>query len=168
MLKDDLIYHEKHSLPKWTWFIMVPLVLLFWGIAFVQVGLGIEVGNRPMSDGGTIAMAIIFGLLFPVMFLLMRGEVKVTREAIMITFSPLYRKRIELSSIKKIEKVGLKPLREFGGWGIRWNGMKWGFILDGDGGVEITSPPNKIYVISSRHAGELYKILEENLKRDRS
>jgi len=163
MFREGVLYEEKHSMPKWSWIIIILLIFVFWGIVIVQLGLGIQVGNNAMSDGEAIVAALIFGFLIPAMLLLIRGEVKVTNESVIVSLTPLYRKSFEIKSIKKIEQLEIKPLREFGGWGIRWNGAKWGFIMEGNGGVEIITNQNKIFVVSSKNAPELFRILEEKL-----
>lgn len=168
MISNEILYHEKHTGPKWIWIIIITLFLLFWGIAFVQLVFGQEIGNNPMSDNVVLLNAFIFGLFFPIMLLLMRGEVTVSREAVIIKFTPFYKKTIEVKNISKMEQAEIHVIQNFGGWGIRWNGMKWGFILDGKNGIELFTNNGNIYVISSKNTTMLYQSIEENLNTNKS
>lgn len=164
-MSDNILYYEKHPMTKWSWLICAPFILLFLGIAYVQLIIEKPVGTNPMSDTGVIIFTIIFGVIVPVGLILIRGEVLVTAEAVRIRLLPLYKKTIKAESIQDIKLVEVKALQQFGGWGIRWNG-KWGFILRGNSGIEIMLKNGSSFVISSRQSTELFHSVQQLIKTD--
>ena len=80
-------------------------------------------------------------LLFGIPLLFGRMIITMDREALLVSYGyvNLLKKRILLSDIKGVEKVTFRPLRDFGGWGIRsgkFNGERTGcYNLRGNQGV---------------------------------
>ncbi|GGG13767.1 hypothetical protein GCM10010916_33360 [Paenibacillus abyssi] len=97
----------------------------------------------------------------------MKARIVITKHEMIISILPIYKKSIILESITYIKQIGIKPIQEFGGWGIRWNGKKQGLIMQGDEGVEIGISNGKSLVISSRNAEKIYNALNENWKLNR-
>jgi len=164
MPDQDIIFKEKQYFPKWTWIIVIVITLLFWGIFYVQIVLGKEVGTNPMSDIGVVIMTIIFGVIFPLLSLFIGVEILGTKKEIIIRINPFYKKRISLEDITKINHIEVNPVQQFGGWGIRWNGQKLGYIFEGNSGIEIYLKNGKSYVISSKKSEQLFGALEDILK----
>ncbi|MDF2668923.1 MAG: hypothetical protein K0R67_1229 [Paenibacillus sp.] len=160
----EILYKEIQRLPKWTWIFFLLPAFLFWGIAYVQIILGKTVGNNPMSDTGVVIMALLFGILLPALLLYMKAGIVVTRQEIIISLLPIFRKKISLDAISDIKMVGIKPIQEFGGWGIRWNGKKSGLILSGDKGIEIHFKNANPFVISTKNAEQLFNTVKSNIK----
>lgn len=119
---NQILYKEVQRLPRWTLVLFITPALLFWGIAYVQIVLGKTVGNNPMSDTGVIIMALLFGLLMPAMFIFSKAKIIVTKEQIILSLLPIFIKKIQFDEIEDIKQIGIKPIQEFGGWGIRLNG----------------------------------------------
>lgn len=164
MSDQGIIFKEKQYLPKWVWIIVIMISLLCWGIFYVQIVLGKEVGDHPMPDIGVVIMTIIFGIILPLLFLYISIEVQVTKKGILIDIKPIYKKTFSLDHIMKINLIEVKPIQQFGGWGIRWNGQKLGYIFEGNSGIEIDLKNGKSYVISSKKSEQLYSVIEGLLK----
>ncbi|XID94889.1 DUF6141 family protein [Paenibacillaceae bacterium WGS1546] len=158
-----IVYKEKQSLPKWTLVIILIFALFIWGIALTQFITGIPVGNQPVSDTGMIVFTLIFGVFFPLLLLSMKGQVMIDTCSVVIRLTPIYKKVIDFQQIQSVTLTKVKPIEQFGGWGIRWNGKKWGLILEGDEGVEIVLKSGQVIVIASKTPEKLLKAIEANL-----
>gem|GEM_PF-1306723 len=159
--KDNVVYKEEQSLPRWVWYIFSLPGFFVIVISFLQLVLRIEVGTKPMSNADLIVTAIIFGVLLPIIILFLRLRIEVTESEIIVKLLPFYRRRISFEHIKRIKRVQIQPLREFGGRGIRWNGAKWGIILQGTKGVELELKEGIPVVISTRYSEKFAAIVEQ-------
>jgi len=153
--KEKVIYQEVQSMPKWSWFIISIVAISLWVMAFLQLVLGMEIGSTPMPDLDLIIVAVVFGLVMPVAFMLLKLRIVVTDKQIDVGLHPFYKRRIPFGQIKRIKPADIQPLLEFGGRGIRWNGAKWGYILGGARGFELELEKGLPVVISTKDADKL-------------
>jgi hypothetical protein len=102
--------------------------------AFVVIGLWMQING--ISNA---AMAIIFAVTLPLLF--GRLLIKVSNNTLHISFGYLgiIKKDIPLSEIQEARVIEYKPLRQFGGWGIRsgkFEGKKTGcYSIKGNRGL---------------------------------
>jgi len=102
--------------------------------AFVVIGLWMQIIGVNHA-----AMAIIFALILPLLF--GRLLIKVSNNTLNISFGYLgmIKKDIPLSEIQEARVIEYKPLRQFGGWGIRsgkFEGEKTGcYSMKGNKGL---------------------------------
>jgi hypothetical protein len=85
----------------------------------------------------------------------------VTRQDITVRFGlPGIRVlRLRLDDIASIELRDFSPLREFGGYGIRFNGQMSAYYMRGSRGVLLTLNNNKKYLIGSDRPEQLMAVL---------
>ncbi|RIK23977.1 MAG: hypothetical protein DCC51_01845 [Anaerolineae bacterium] len=153
----NVLYHETQ---RWrdVWWVMAlvfGLAAIQWWIFFVQIVQGIPVGNNPGSDALVIVIWIIFGIGFPVFFLLLKMVVEVVPGAIIIVFRPFVNRRILMGEIAHLEPKVYRPLREYGGWGVRGIGGRIAYNVRGNAGVELTLIDGRRVMIGTQHPGEL-------------
>lgn len=160
-----VLYEEIQQFPKWRWYFVIILALLFWAFALVQLVLDIDIGNNPVSDYELTVLTAIFGVLFPIFFIIMKGRVQVTNLGVRVRVFPIYRKFFKFSDILKVERTSIKPIQEFGGWGLRYNGKKWALLLDGQEGIELHFAKRRPFVIGTKNADQLLSVLEKNLNK---
>jgi len=98
---------------------------------------------------------LLFGVGLPLFFLLLRLEVDVYPQTVVIRFAPLLERTIPKLEIAGIEVRQYQPLGEFGGWGIRGFGGRIAYNVRGNQGVELTLTDGRRVLIGSRRAGEL-------------
>ncbi len=122
-------YREVTGWPPWV-------LLLVWGCFLVGGGAVVReayqiltgTGASDKVPGDAVVLVVIAGLcgLVPVLFHLLMGVliVEITQEEIVAKFGPLgpFKKRIPFDDIVSMEPVTYSPIREFGGWGIRFGG----------------------------------------------
>ncbi|GIQ62754.1 hypothetical protein PACILC2_13220 [Paenibacillus cisolokensis] len=59
-----------------------------------------------MSDTGVMIMALIFGLLIPALFIFMKAGIVVTKQEVIISLLPIFRKKIALKILKASNRLG--------------------------------------------------------------
>ncbi|GFN30815.1 DUF6141 family protein [Paenibacillus xylaniclasticus] len=164
LAQDNLFYREVQALPGWVLAVITIPGLYILCIACLQLGFGMEIGSKPMSDTGLVVMAILFGLLLPIVFICLRMSLVLTQTHLMISFKPFCKRVIPIQQIRRIHPVQMKPLAEFGGKGIRWNGAKWGVIFEGTNGIELELQDGKPVVISIKDMEQFTAILNKLLE----
>jgi len=68
--------------------------------------------------------------------------------------------QLTLSGIASVEVHSFNPLKDFGGWGLRWNREMRAVFLRGDRGVKITNHDNSRYLIGSDQPERLAAVIE--------
>ena len=125
-------HYQETSLFAW-W---VHLLIWFCALAcIVPAVLPILTGGeRPLREVGYL---IAIGLAIPAFLYLLFGSLRtrVTSEAVEISWglSGIIRKVVSFSQIESMEPVTYRPIREFGGWGIRFGrGKKQAWTASGN------------------------------------
>jgi hypothetical protein len=143
----------------WLWFILVLVALLpVYGL-YVQVYMGQEFGNNPMSNTGLIVLAIaLLGMI--AFFGYMRLRSIYDQEGIRMSFRPFMQKKLSWDSIQSAEIVDYG----FVGYGIRMS-RKYGTVYNTNGskGVYLVLGNGKRFVIGTQAPEELSKVLENYL-----
>ncbi|MBI0584532.1 MAG: hypothetical protein ISF22_09950 [Methanomassiliicoccus sp.] len=150
---------------------MIALVLgisaiLSWGVV-QQVVLGAPWGDNPASDGFMVLMFVLFGLLLPLFMFVVHLETEVTTTSLNFRFFPLHLKprRIPLEDIAEHRAITYSPLKEFGGWGIRYGKLGTAYNVRGNEGVLIRTTAGRQILIGSRRAVELNAALGSMTRR---
>jgi hypothetical protein len=164
-----LLFHEVQGFRQtWVWVLLISLALVFtlvFGHGMVkQLVYGQPWGNRPMSDTALAIigpLVILFVLGLAVLFLTMRMVTEVTVEGIQIRFFPLTRQKIEIHDIQRWEVRTYRPIREYGGWGIRYGRKGKAFNVSGNRGVQLELANGKRLLIGSQNPEALAKAIEQ-------
>jgi hypothetical protein len=87
---------------------------------------------------------------------------KVTRDSVTVRIGILGIKLLQLkmADIASVEVHSFAPLRDFGGYGIRFNGEMQAYYLQGDRGVKITTVYGKKYLVGSDHPAHLAAVID--------
>jgi hypothetical protein len=108
----------------------------------------------PLQAGEWIPLIVGVGLIL--LFLVLELTVTVRPAEIDIRFRPLTRRRIPLAALRSGEARTYRPLREYGGWGVRrgWGGG-WAYNVRGNRGVQLELEDGTSILVGSQHADEL-------------
>jgi len=81
----------------------------------------------------------------------------VRHDGLFIKYHPLHLKwrNIDLRTAIKVEAIAFSPLRDFGGWGIRFGSGGTAYTMNGNRGVRISYYRNQSIVIGSERPDEL-------------
>jgi hypothetical protein len=107
-----------------------------------------------------IALALLIPIAVVALTLATELRLTVVSGAVRIRFFPLMTRTIEKSAIAGIEARTYRPIREYGGWGIRFGlGGRRAYSISGNRGVELTLMDGKKVMIGSQRADELATVL---------
>jgi hypothetical protein len=150
------LFHESQPFRIWwLWLILLIPVAVSWWIFIVQIGLGTPVGNHPAPDVVTFIFWLLFGLGLPLFAYYTRLTIDVGVDGIHLRFFPLYSRTIAHKDIVAYQARQYSPLREYGGWGVRYGGRKKrAFIVGGNRGVELTLADGTRVLIGSQRPEE--------------
>jgi hypothetical protein len=162
-------FHEIQQFHQvWIWVIIAFIAALSWYFFIVQIVFGKPLGSNPAPDWVILVIWVAFGILFPLWFMTIRLEIVVTDTGLVFRFFPLHLKwrTVPFSEIIAAAAVTYRPLREYGGWGIRfgWRGGM-AYNVQEDQGVRITLNNGKKILLGSQHAEELESALKSGMTR---
>jgi len=151
----------QHFRQIWLWALIVAISLVVIYAMVQQLILGNPFGSNPASDLGLVIMGIIFGFGFPVFFYLLNLATEVREDGLYYRFTPFhfsYRK-IELTSLIKYQARTCSPIKEYGGWGIRFGQGGVAYNVSGNRGVQLVLAGGRQILIGSRRPEELVEAI---------
>ena len=147
------------EVQRWTqpmlWgLLLVPILITWWGV--VQQ----FIFRRPWGGDDSIGWIllpvwVLCGVLLPALFLLGRLKVEVYEDAILVRHFPFWSRIVRLDDIQDCQARTYRPLREYGGWGIRISHRGWAYNLKGNRGVQLKLRKGLPLLIGSQCADEL-------------
>ncbi|MFY9552719.1 MAG: hypothetical protein WAU32_16350 [Thermoanaerobaculia bacterium] len=87
--------------------------------------------------------------------LTVRQTTTVAADAVTVRFGPFFQTRIPLSDIRQAEATAYRPIRDYGGWGIRGFGRRRALNTRGNRGVLLTRTDGSTILIGSQKPREL-------------
>lgn len=149
----------------WVWGLLAMIVAGAWYTAYQQLLLNNPVGTHPASD---VLMAVIwgvFGIGFPVFFGVLRLVTEVREEGLYVRFIPFHRRFVKIpgTDVISVEACSYRPLKDYGGWGIRCGPRGKAYTIKGDKGVELALRDGTRLLIGSQRAQALSETLNERL-----
>lgn len=162
-------FHEEQRFGReWLWFILlaggVPIAVIFGMGLWQQLVRRMSFGNNPMSDGGVLftffaALASVGGVAW--LFAAARLVTEVRGETLYLRYRPFHRLEIPLSRIRSAAVRKYAPIREFGGWGIRYGfGAGWVWNVSGTMGVQLVLDNGRKVLVGSQRPEALKTALE--------
>ncbi len=125
------------------------------GVALVVISVIASTQGQPVPVSSvvlTLAVTLVLGFWLRRMALI----TTVDPETITLRFRGLFKTRtVPISSVKHAHARTYKPLREYGGWGIKVGFSGWTYNVSGNEGVQLKLSEAKPLLIGSRRAEEL-------------
>lgn len=158
---ERLFFEEEQRFRQpWLWASML-------GIALFEAAIfGIGAVQRPDQTGAiAVGAAVAFSVVGLVALLLYaaRLSVRLDSQAIHVRFVPFLTRRIPLERIDRWEARTYRPIREYGGWGVRVGlfGKGSAYNVRGNRGVQLTFSDGKRLLIGSQRAEEFAASIAE-------
>ncbi len=150
----------------WLILLFVALIGGFLYPVIQQVLLGNPVGAEPVTNF-ELVLALISSLLFTTLFFIFRLDTELSDQGISARLFPIHRsfRRFAWKDIQHIEVRQYKPLREYGGWGIRFGFKGKAWNISGNKGIQLVFTNGKNLLIGTNKPEEVQKALD-NLQPD--
>ena len=132
-----------------------------------QLVFGHPWGDRPMSDTaltivGPLMIFMAIGLLW--LFYVMKLITEVREDGVHISFVPLARQTVLFGDIVSCEVRTYRPIREYGGWGVRYGRAGKVFNVTGNRGVQLKLSSGKGLLIGSQRPEELAQAIQAAMR----
>lgn len=153
-------FEEKQSLGK-TW-VIIPAIL-FTVVLFALVGFYVD--KDPEKSGSFLLGGIISGIVLTFIWIIhLKSEINAT--GIHYRFFPFHFKTytIPWAEIQLAETCTYKPIREFGGWGIKYGYNSKAFTISGKEGIRITLKNKKIILIGTKESERAANVIKRYFK----
>ena len=147
----NIIFREVQQFRQfWLW-----LILIFISLPLVFVTL-----TNNLSLSGAFVILLNLGLL--ALFYSMKLITEVRSDGLYVRFFPLHLSfhKIPLEELKKYEARSYSPIREYGGWGIRYGFKGKAYNVSGNRGVQLEFLNGKRLLIGSQKPEELVQAIE--------
>ena len=166
-IKGNFIEIQKFN-QRFIWIILIGVsgsaVALFGFGMIKQLVYGQPWGDRPMSDlalaiVGPSIMLFVIGMTY--LFYAMKLITEVRSQGLYIRFYPFSRRIIPYESISSCVPRTYSPIKEFGGWGIRYGRSGRAYNVSGNQGVQLELSDGKPLLIGSQQADRLARAINE-------
>jgi hypothetical protein len=163
---EDVSFREEQRIAKvwWTTLIILGITAVMWYSFIQQIILGRPFGTNPGPDWLVWLLWLLFGIGFPVGWYLTKLMVEVHNDHILIRYYPFLTRTIPFSDIKQYQARTYRPIREYGGWGVRGWGNRRAYNVSGDQGVELELQNGQQIMIGSQKPAELVLALDTKIK----
>jgi hypothetical protein len=160
---------EQKFRQVWIWMLLLALSGIWVWQMIQQVFMGIPFGNNPASNLGVILTGI-FPVLTIILFRMLTLVTSVDEEGVHYGFRPFQRKlkNIKTEDILRFEVKKYNPLKEYGGWGIRFGSSKYGnaYNVSGNQGVLFELKNGKKFLLGTQKPSEIGAALERLMKKE--
>ncbi len=117
-----------------------------------QIVQGRPVGQNPAPDVAVAIIGIVFGLGLPALFCAANLTVRVCSDGLHYRFFPFHWsfQRIAPEDVAGFAPHTYSPLRDYGGWGIRWGQGGKAYNVSGNRGVMLELSRGRKLLIGSQ------------------
>jgi hypothetical protein len=157
---------EQRFRQLWLWAIIILASIIPWIGMIFQVILGHKFGNNPGPDWLIILMWLVFGIGLPIFFYSLKLITEVRKDGIYLRYFPFHRK-FKIYQYKEIESYmarEYKPIREYGGWGIRYVIGGMAYNVYGNKGVQLILKSKKKVLVGTQKPEEFYLAIQKASK----
>jgi hypothetical protein len=161
-----MAFREEQKIAKnwWATLLIVALAALIWYSFIQQIILGHPFGNNPGPNWMIWLFLPLFGIAFPVVWYMTTLIVEVHSDHVLIRYYPFLTRKIPLEDIKHYQARTYKPIREYGGWGVRGWGRRRAYNVSGNKGVELELQDGRHIMIGSQKPAELVLALDATIQ----
>ena len=119
------LFEEKQKFTQWWLWVIL--------LSFPIISVG------PFDDNEINVYYVLIGLAIPLLFYLFELRIKVNEDGLHYQFSPFHLKFyvIKMDEIESFKAIEYSPLKEYGGWGIKYGFKGKAYNVSGNKGVKI-------------------------------
>ncbi len=140
----------------WTAIFCIPALIVGYGL-YREAWL-----KQPFISGALLWPAFVVTLVVAVWFLRLKLETEARDEGLFIYFVWLWPERtIPWDQIRGVETRSYRPIRDYGGWGVRWAARGIVYLARGRQGVRLVLASGERVLIGSQRPDELARAIAE-------
>jgi len=142
------LFEENQKFTQWwLWVVLLSFPIISFG---------------PLDENAININYILIGFAIPFLFYLFELRLKVSAEGLHFQFFPFHFKYhiIKLEDIDKFKALEYSPLKEYGGWGIKYGFKGKAYNVSGNKGVKIFLNNGTNIMFGSQKHNELAKALK--------
>lgn len=155
--RDRFLFREVQRIRQvWVLAIVALLAAVAWWSFILQIVLGRPFGTNPGPDWLIWLVFVLCGFGVPALLFLARLVVEVEPGGLRLHYVPFRNRWIPREDLRAVEVVEYRPLRDWGGWGIRWwPGRGWAYTASGNHGVKLRLAGGRTLLVGSTRPEEL-------------
>ena len=163
-MEPRVLYKETQRFKQWWLWLLLGAINVGLGVnAYSHFVLNKPMGDPPISDWGVVLL-LGFTLTLSVLFLSFTLHTQITSEGIQIRFFPIHRRyrTYEWKEISKVYCRTYSPIREYGGWGIRYGffGKGIAYNISGNQGLQLELNNQKKVLIGTQNPQTITQVLQ--------
>jgi hypothetical protein len=141
-------FEEKQKFTQWWLWVIL--------LSFPIISVG------PFDDNEINVYYVLIGLAIPLLFYLFELRIKVNNDGLHYQFSPFHLKfhTIKMDEIESFKAMEYSPLKEYGGWGIKYGFKGKAYNVSGNKGVKVFLKNGANIMFGSQKHKELAKALK--------
>ena len=141
-------FEEKQKFTQWWLWVIL--------LSFPIISVG------PFDDNEINVYYVLIGLAIPLLFYLFELRLKVNNDGLHYQFFPFHLKfyTIKMEEIESFKAMQYSPLKEYGGWGIKYGFKGKAYNVSGNKGVKIFLKNGANIIFGSQKHKELEKALK--------
>ncbi len=157
------LFREEQGFTQWwIWSVLLLVAGLAWWTFVQQIVRGIPFGTHPAPDWAVWLVLVLCGVGLPLFFFRCRLVTTVTPGHLRVHLRLVRRRDVPVDRILAAEVIEYRPLREYGGWGIRYNRkLGWAYTAHGHRGVRLRLADDGGLLVGSQRPEALMLALEE-------
>lgn len=145
----NYLFEENQKFTQWWLWVIL--------LSFPIMSVG------PFDENEINGYHVLIGLAIPLLFYLIELRIKVNEDGLHYQFFPFHIKShtIKLEDIEKFKATEYSPLKEYGGWGIKYGFKGKAYNVSGNKGVKILLKNGSNIMFGSQKYKELEKALKQ-------
>lgn len=166
--ESTVLFREVQRFDQWwLWLLVLVATSMVWYGAIQQLILGKAFGDNPTSDIGMSILLILFGILLPLFMYSLKLRTEVRQDGLYVRFYPFHLsfRHYPYTNINIYRVRKYSPIREYGGWGIRYGRKGMAYNVRGNRGVELEFNDGKSLLIGSQEPEELERYIHIAMRR---
>jgi len=142
------LFEEKQKFTQWWLWVIL--------LSFPIISVG------PFDNNEINLYYVLIGLAIPLLFYLFELRLKVNNDGLHYQFSPFHLKfhTIKMDEIESFKAMQYSPLKEYGGWGIKYGFKGKAYNVSGNKGVKVFLKNGANIMFGSQQYKELANALK--------
>ena len=152
-MSSAVLFREVQQFRQWwLWLVVAIGPLTIWYATYRRFVLGEHFGRNPTPDGLLLTLWLLIGIGLPLLFYSSRLVTEVRSDGLYLRFFPFHRSflRFPVDFIKRSEVRTYIPIKEYGGWGIRYTWTGKAYNVSGNQGIQLELHDGKSVLVGSQ------------------